>query len=244
MIPIDDPDADVRPAAAPKKAAPKKKGGRPAKDAKARAAAAAEAEARLAAAPRRMAPRDLGLNQQPRQTREMTRQTVRKGAVVVQGRDGESLTRRRVNTGPDPYEIPKAEIPDGWDYQWNRVSVTGDPAMGDTVNMHANGWRPVPAERHPGRWFEPGYKGEILLGGLRLEERPLELSIEAKAEDNLAARKLMRDQTDALKLTQKLPEGFSDGKRFRGTGVQGRVAMAIDANLTLPDAPQYAPPED
>jgi hypothetical protein len=232
-----DPPAPVRRAIAKPKA--KNKGGRPSKDAKERAKAAAEAAARLAAAPRRMAPRDLGLNREPRQTREMARETSRPGAVVVEGRNGEMLTRRRTETGADPFELPKGEIPDGWDYQWNRVAVVGDTGLADTVKMHANGWRPVPADRHPGRWFEPGYTGEIVINGLRLEERPLSLSKEAKREDELAARKLMRDQTDALKLTQKLPDGFSDAKNYRGAGVNGRVKMAIDANLTLPEAGNY-----
>lgn len=242
-MPID-PDADVRPRRAPTtkakpKPAAKNKGGRPAKEAKERDAAAAEAAARLAAMPpARNRPRQ-DLDPEPRQTRQMARQSTRPGAVVVEGRDGEVLTRRRVNTGNDKFDIPKAEIPDGWTYQWNAVSVLNQEMVSEQVQMFENGWRPVPASRHRGRWFKPDYEGAIIVDGLRLEERPESLTKEAAREDTLAARKLMRDQTDALKLTEKLPEGFSDARKYRGTGLQGRVAMAIDKTLTLPEAPGY-----
>jgi hypothetical protein len=215
--------------------------GRPAREAAERAAAEAEARIRLAeanAAPiRRNNPRrDL----QPRQTREMARETTRSDAAVVTGRDGEVLTRRRINNpGSDPYEIPVNEIPVGWTYQWNRVSVLNQELINDQVQMHENGWRPVPAERHPGRWFKPGTTGAIVLNGLRLEERPAALTHEAVEEGKMVARKQMRDQTDALKLTQKLPEGFSDAKQYRGVGAHGSVQMKIDPTLDLPAAGGY-----
>lgn len=243
-MPIDgDEAAPVRRAPAKKKAKAKRSG----RNAPARNAAIADAEAnlaRIAAAPRRMAPRDLGIDRQPRKTREMARETTRKGAVVVEGRDGEMLTRRRTNTGPDKFEILKSEIPEGWTYQWNAVSVVNMEMVNEQTQMHMNGWRPVPASRHPGRWFKPGHEGAIVIDGLRLEERPEAMTQEAQLEDRTAARKLMRDQTDALKLTQKLPEGFSDAQKYRGTGVNGRVKMAIDPSLTLPEAGDYEEAED
>lgn len=241
-IPIDDghPLDVQRPRRAAKKKA-KKRTGRPASDAKERNAAAAEAGARLAAMQtplRRNRPRQ-DLDPPARQTREMARQSTRSGAVVVEGRDGEMLTRRRINTGGDKFHIPANEIPEGWSYQWNAVAVLNQEMVSEQVQMFENGWRPVPASRHRGRWFKPDYEGAIIVDGLRLEERPEEMTKEAAREDATAARKQMRDQTDALKLTTKLPDGFSDSKKYRGTGLNGRVAMAIDPNLTLPEAGQY-----
>jgi hypothetical protein len=240
-MPIDN-DTEMLPRRTPaKKAKAKNKAGRPAKDAKERNASAAEAQTRLEAMRqpvRRNSPRT-DLDPPARQTREMARSPSRQGAATVEGRDGEMLTRMRVNTGGDPFELPEKEIPTGWSYQWNPVTVLNEEMTAIQVRNHANGWRPVPADRHPGRWFKPEYKGAIIVEGLRLEERPMALTKEAQVEDNLAARKLMRDQTDALKLTTKLPEGFSDARKYRGTGLNGRVAMAIDANLTLPEAGGY-----
>src|SRR5215469_5490225 len=107
-----------------------------------------------------------------RASRDATRDTIentRRGAMVVTGRDGERLTRRRTQMG-DPYHVPENEIPTGWDYQWNPVTVLNQEVT-RMQNLHyANGWRPVPASRHPGRWTRPGDTGDILVEGLRLEE--------------------------------------------------------------------------
>ena len=123
--------------------------------------------------------------------RAMSRETVRAGAAVATGREGEVLTRRRIGAG-DKYDVPKNEIPRGWTYQWNPVTVLGMSinelqVQGD-LQMHENGWRPVPASRHPGRWTPPGYTGSIVMDGLRLEERPESLTTEAVEEDKQRAR--------------------------------------------------------
>lgn len=157
----------------------------------------------------------------------------RRGAVVVEGRDGETLTRRQAVQG-DVFFVPPNEVPDGWDYQWNTVEVTGsaDAARSISLDMHANGWRPVPASRHPGRWTAPGETGAIVVKGLRLEERPTQLGEEARQEDIQRARAQMRDQTDALQLSKKLPSGFASERKYRGTG--GDVRMSIDKGLDIP----------
>jgi hypothetical protein len=45
-----------------------------------------------------------------------------------------------------------------------------------------NGWRPVPADRHPGRYAPVGTKGNVLRGGMILMERPEALCDEARAD--------------------------------------------------------------
>ncbi len=130
------------------------------------------------------------------------------------------LTRRRTQLG-DRYAIPPNEIPAGWSYQWNQVSVLNKEVEGDLI-MAENGWRPVPASRHPGRWTPPNFKGAIILEGLRLEERPLSLTLEAMEEDKLRAKAQIRDQTDSLRLTQKqLPGSREARSRKMGGGMPG-----------------------
>lgn len=163
--------------------------------------------------------------------RETAREPAREGAVMVTGRDGEVLTRRRAQVG-DEFFVPPNEIPKGWTYQWNTFAITGQEAVETQLQMHANGWRPVPATRHPGRWTAAGHKGAIIVKGLRLEERPIELTREAQAEDMTVARNQMRDQNEALKLTKKLPDGMAVGGKYRGTGAD--VRMQIDPGLDIP----------
>jgi hypothetical protein len=183
-------------------------------------------------APTRQAARD--------SSRDTLRVTTRRGAMVVTGRNGEQLTRRRTQVG-DPYHVPQSEIPDGWSYQWNPVTVLNEEQT-RMQNMHyANGWRPVPADRHPGRWMKPGVTGDIIVEGLRLEERPEELTKEALTEETAKARQQVRDQTDSLRLSKKLPEGFQAGQRYRGTGAD--VRLTVDRSLELPPG-EYQPADD
>lgn len=184
-----------------------------------------------AAPPRRANPRPVP----PRAgaARDVARENPRPGAVVAMSRSGEVLTRRRIATG-DPLDVPENEIPHGWSYQWNPVTVLNKP-MGEIVQadllMHANGWRPVPASRHAGRWTPSGYEGDILVSGLRLEERPKSLTDDASAEDTAHAKALVRDRTDALRMTQKSLPG-ANVARSRGHG--GRLKMDIDLGEDIP----------
>jgi len=164
--------------------------------------------------------------------------TPRRGAMVVTGRNGEELTRRRTQVG-DVYHVPRQAIPDGWDYQWNPVTVHNEATI-ELQNVHfANGWRPVPADRHPGRWTRPAATGDIIVGGLRLEERPEELTFEALAEEESKARRQVRDQSDILKLSKKMPEGFSMKQNQRA----GRMSPGGNINITIDKSMQIPPSE-
>ena len=169
-------------------------------------------------------------------TREPDREPERRGAMVGTGRDGEVLTRRHTSVG-DIFHVPQEEIPRGWSYQWNTYTVHNQLATDQQVLMHANGWRPVPANRHEGRWTQPGEKGAIIVKGMRLEERPESLTEEAAAEDVKKARTQMRDQTDSLRLTEKLPKGFEANRKYRGTG--GDVRISIDRDLSEIPRPRH-----
>jgi hypothetical protein len=160
--------------------------------------------------------------------------------LVVTGRNGEQLTRRRTQVG-DPHHVPENEIPEGWSYQWNPVTVLNQQVI-SLQNLHfANGWRPVPADRHPGRWTRPGATGDILVDGLRLEERPEELTEWALAEGEMKAKQQLRDQAESLRLTDKLPKAFEAGRKYRGTGAGVRIQ--IDRSMEV--APQeYEAPDD
>ena len=67
------------------------------------------------------------------------------------------------------------------------------------------------------------------------------LTEEALAEGTAKARQQVRDQTDSLRLSKKLPEGFQSNQRYRGTGAD--VRLTIDRSLELPPS-DYQPPED
>lgn len=162
-----------------------------------------------------------------------------RGDEPVLGRDGQALTRRRV-AGIDQYHIPQEIIPEGWDYQWNTVSVYNnqDLVVGQSMQMYENGWRPVPASRHPGRFVPIGSKGDIIRDGMRLEERPKSLGDQARAEDIAVARRQMSDRDNSLMggkagLRNALDgTGFEMGGKYRGTG--GDLKVSVDRALDIP----------
>lgn len=140
------------------------------------------------------------------------------GRVMARGRDGQMLTRKRINTG-DKFHIDQKDIPEGWSYQWIAEAVFGnsDKDVISTTGFIENGWTPVPAKRHEGQFMPVGYRGNIRREGLGLYERPQELTDEARAEEIGAARNLIRTQNEQFQ--PRLP-GARAGQR--GTGLQAK----------------------
>ena len=177
------------------------------------------------------------------------RQGPRSG-VVVKGRDGKPLSRGKVGTG-DPFDIPLDIVPAGWRYQWNVISVVGNAevARRHNLTMYAQGWRPVPADRHPGLFMPLDYTGPIEIEGMRLEERPEELCAESEAEDFAKAIGQMRDRDEALKgrkanLEGAMRNGFEMNPRANVVrGRKTKVEMSIDEAYDAP-SPRYQPADD
>ena len=161
----------------------------------------------------------------------------RNGRIEVVGRNGEVLSRSSTYV-QDSFEIPRNQWPKGYDLQWNTISVHGNAdIVRDLTNLMASqGWRPVPAERYAGTLLPRNAKGMIVRGGLILEERPTVLGEEARAEERAAAKKLISDRNESLKLAgvkNAMPSGFEMGGKYKGTG--GDIRISVDQQL---DAPQ------
>lgn len=170
------------------------------------------------------------------QVREPAREPSREASTVL-GRNGEELRRMRPDSGGDIFERVKA--PTGWSYQWNAVTAVNKELseihQGSVVDMYENGWRPVPASRHPGVYTPPGYEGAIIVKGQRLEERPNELTRQALREDEARAKAQLRDQTDSLKLTQSKLPGANAGRAKDVSGMR----MSIDKTFEVPPDEDY-----
>lgn len=171
-----------------------------------------------------------------------------RSGVVVFGRDGEELSRS-VNVTGDPFNIPEEMIPSGWAYQWNVVSVVGnaDVVRRHSLTMYGQGWRPVPAKRHPGMFTPHGFDGDIVVEGQRLEERPTALSDEAREQDYAKAFAQMRDRDEALmggkaNLRSTNRNGFElNPRRAQQKGMKPR--LSIDPAYDIP-APAHLPADD
>lgn len=181
-------------------------------------------------------------------SRDPAREPSRGGPITVEGHNGEVLSRKR-KTGIDIFAIDPRIVPAGWTYQWNVVSVVGnaDIVLDQSLGMYENGWRPVPAQRHPGMFVAHGTTGQIIRGGQRLEERPIELTKEARRDEIRDAKQQITDNNDSLKLSgvrNGLPAGFEMGRQ-RGTGMSGRISIDKgvfaddDGNIAEAPRPSY-----
>lgn len=89
-----------------------------------------------------------------------------------------------IRTAENRYLVDQSKIPAGYSYEWKRVSVLGQPDEEHQINVSANGWTPVPADRHPELAGMKAVKDATLIrGGQMLMERPIELTQAARIEE-------------------------------------------------------------
>lgn len=124
------------------------------------------------------------------------------------------------------FYIDPREIPEGWDYEWKRETIAGQPDEENMIEMARVGWRPVDAERHK-NMMASGYKGPIRRKGLILMERPLVISNKFREKEANMARQAVLDKERALGLA---PQGHFERDRSK-TGVRKSYEpMAIPQN--------------
>lgn len=124
-----------------------------------------------------------------------------------------------LDDGTDVYWIDENLIPAGWSYEWKTISVLNKENPAYEVNMARHGWTAVPASRHP--TYMPGdtkYK-TIDRDGMRLMERPKEITDEARTIEKRNAAIQMRQKLDST-VNQSGPGQFErarpDGSRVLG----------------------------
>lgn len=102
----------------------------------------------------------------------------------------------------DQFYIDPNIVPDGWSYNFKRISVAGLEDVQHKARMRRMGWTPVPAVRHPELFGDirdqdaPGIKGDQML-----MERPVEFTRDAHMHDYKKARKHVADQSRKLQIS-------------------------------------------
>lgn len=116
----------------------------------------------------------------------------RDGRAVVIGRDGKPLYRGvgiDEEEASDAYQIAAKLQPPGYVYEWKRYATVNEPDYNyQSTVQRVGAWRPVMNERHPGVWLPGDYTGAIIVEGLILMERPIELHDEAIAQEKRKAQ--------------------------------------------------------
>jgi hypothetical protein len=133
----------------------------------------------------------------PRPQRPKARET---GITQVVGRDGEVLTRRAQFAASDPFDLPPdfvaATLAENYSLEWKTEYVYNEGREVYLSRLQRDGgWRPVKNNRLPGVFSGDGEE-PVRHDGMILMERPLELTLAARREEQVSAREqlLMRQR--------------------------------------------------
>lgn len=133
--------------------------------------------------------------------------------------------------GNDKFHIDPRMIPDGWSYEYKKFTVLGKEDPSYQVQLRNAGWEPVPASRHP-ELMPLGYDGgTILVEGMMLMERPLEITQERKRQDQKNARDQVRAKEQQLTGAAPPGEFERSNKGDRLTSIK----RSREATIPIPD---------
>ena len=112
--------------------------------------------------------------------------------------------RKRDTEEQDPLYIDPKMIPPGLSVEWKRFSCYGKPDPTNIVRLQRQGWEPCPVDK----WrFLVGdeYEGKTVdIDGMRLMQRPKELTKEARKEDYEIATGVLKNKMQQVSST---PDG-------------------------------------
>jgi hypothetical protein len=115
-----------------------------------------------------------------------------KPRALMKARPNWNDTSAIESDSPDRLHIPRDLFPEGYDFQWVTVSVLGMEVPEHTAKFERRGWTMVHGQDFDGifdgKFLSKGSDGPIVVDGLALMARPLELSLKAKRAELAAAR--------------------------------------------------------
>ena len=169
--------------------------------------------------------------------REPAREPAREAGVVL-GRDGQPI--RRIKASSDWSYVPPEMIPEGYTYQWKMYSVLGDEqtSISYQADLYRAGWRPVTHDRHPGVFAPMGTTGAIRMRGQQLMERPVELQMEAMAEEKAKADTQKRGAEEQFGLRSRTP-GFEGRDQSNHPYVRQNTGVRQTIERVETPAPKY-----
>jgi hypothetical protein len=122
----------------------------------------------------------------PEVREEDSRARAARRAAEIRGHIGD------MDQGVDEFFVDPSIIPEGWTYEWKRLSILGQEDATHQIHLARMGWEAVPARRHPGMMPASWTKGTIERKGMILMERPTEVVEEARRIQNKAAKDQVR----------------------------------------------------
>lgn len=107
-----------------------------------------------------------------------------------------------------------AEAPPGWSYEWKNHTIFNKEFPHYTATLMRNGWSPVPAHRHRELLYAGYSDDSVIIDGMILMERPMELTKRRRLRE-------IRKATDQVRSSEaklaEAPPGTAPRDRFRET---------------------------
>lgn len=138
-------------------------------------------------------------------------------------------------SGTDRFYIPVDRIPHGESWEFKRTATAGQPDPYHQQALYENGWLPVDPRKHP--WLLPAVNGgapapsTYEIDGMILMERPMELTLEARREDEMRATGQVRDNDISLQRAPTGEERVMTQKVREAT----QVRRTIESGVDIPD---------
>jgi len=153
-------------------------------------------------------------------------------------RSGREISPQTMLTGDeDRFAFDRSIIPAGWDYQWKVKTIKNWEWIDHQVELAANGWEPVPAERHEGIFMPRGYTGNIERGGQILMERPMQLTEISRQRERRAANEPVQSSRSMAGLAGRQMPGSASGiLDFEHPSARGATGVGITREAHRNDA--------
>lgn len=148
----------------------------------------------------------------------------------------EDLDPSAMGDTPDRLRIEQSETPDGMDLQWVTDSVYGQSMSQHRSTFERKGWTPVHPSDFDGRFdgkFTPrGAEGEIIVDGLVLMARPMEITKKAR----------LAERRQAIEQVSIKEQAWRSGDI--NTSLDSRHSSALNTNKINKSMERISIPED
>lgn len=145
----------------------------------------------------------------PTKVESPEQETTTRAKVTFSEEDSRSRAARRaaalledlgddMDEGNDKFYIDQRVVPPGWSYEWKTWSVLGKENPAYQTELARRGWEAVPTSRHPEMMPTIGEYATIDRDGMRLMERPLEITRRVMDNEKRKARVQVRAKEEQL----------------------------------------------
>ena len=156
----------------------------------------------------------------------------------IYGRDGREVSLRFTGD-EDRFDLRKMGVfpPDGWTYEWKTKTIKNWEWVDHQVELHQNGWDPVPASRHDGLCMPRGHNGPIERGGMILMERDARLTAQARRVEKQKADEPVRDSRSMAGLmSRQIPGSAAGVTDFEHSAARQASGVRVERQARINDA--------